>query len=104
MTKIGKALPGQLDEQARLAAARGVLAEDDLAFSVIDLADRTRAVTLMPTLFEAEHVDVEAKCAVHVGNEDHRARVPAVNNLIFHGLVRHRFLLATSGVNLYFIA
>src|SRR5437879_11448384 len=56
MAKICKPFRGQLDEQARLVSAPGVLAEDDLAFSAIDLADFARAVALMPTLFEAEQV------------------------------------------------
>jgi hypothetical protein len=89
MAKICKPFRGQLDEQARLVSAHGVLAKDNLAFSAIDLADFARAVTFMPTLFEAEHVDVETKCTVHVGDEEHRARVPAVNNLISHGLLCH---------------
>src|SRR5437867_3203410 len=89
MAKICKPLRGELDEQARFVSAHGILAEDDLAFSAIDLADFARAVAFMPTLFEAEHVDVETKCAVHVGDEEHRARVPAVNNLISHGLLCH---------------
>jgi hypothetical protein len=87
--KIRKPLRGQLDEQARLVSALGVLAEDDLAFSVIDLADRARAVAFMPSLFEAEQVDEETNCAVHVGDDEHRTRVPAVNHLIAHGLLRH---------------
>src|SRR5437016_10537878 len=48
----------------------------------------------MPTFFEAEHVDVEMKRAVHVRNEEHRTRVPPVNNLGFHGLLRHSQLTA----------
>ena len=47
----------------------------------------------MPALLEAEHVDVETQRAVHVGNEENRARVPPVNNLATYGLLRH---LATS--------
>src|SRR5213080_2871678 len=88
-TKICQPFRGQLDEQARLVSAPGVFAEDDLAFSAIDLADFARAVACMPVLFEAEQVDVETKCAVHVGDEEYRARVPAVNNLISHGLLCH---------------
>src|SRR5207244_4347523 len=59
---------------------------DALPISTIDLTDLARAVAFMPTLFEAEHVDVEMKRAVHVGNEEHRTRVPPLNNLVFHGL------------------
>ncbi len=70
MAKICKPLRGQLDEQARLVSSHGVLAEDDLAFSATDLADFARAVTFMPTLFEAEHVDVETKC-----RGSHRRRI-----------------------------
>jgi len=38
-----------------------ILAKDDLASRAINLADPARAVALMPTLLEAEHVDVEPK-------------------------------------------
>src|SRR6267378_6377234 len=93
MAKICKPFRGQLDEQARPVSARGVLAEDDLAFSVTDLADFARTVTFMPALFEAEHLDVEMKSAVHIGDEEHRARIPAVNNLICHGLLCHSQIL-----------
>ena len=88
--KICEPVRGQLDEQARLVSARDVLTEDDLAFSPSDLADLARAVTFMPTLLEAEHVDVETKRAVHVGNEEDRARVPPVDNLSSHSLLRQR--------------
>jgi hypothetical protein len=93
MTKICKPVRRQLDEQARLVSAPRVLAEDDLAFSAIDLADSARAVGFMSTLLEAEHVDVEPKCAVHVADEERRAGVPPVNNLISHGLLCHRQIL-----------
>src|SRR5258708_3741866 len=89
MAKVGQPLPGQLDEQPGLASAHGVLAEDDLAFPVIDLAHCARAVAFMPGLFEAEHVDVETNRAVHVGDEEHRAGVPAVSGLISRGLLCH---------------
>jgi hypothetical protein len=55
----------------------------------MDLADPARAVALMPTLLEAEHVDVEAKCTVHVSNEEHGTRVPAVSDLLADGCLGH---------------
>src|SRR5882724_3903910 len=85
--KLGKPVLGQLDEEPGLVSARGVLAENDLAFSTIHLADVARAVTFMPTLLESEPLKVEIKRAVHVGNEEHRARVPPLNHLAFHGLL-----------------
>src|SRR6266496_1154211 len=91
--KVCEPVRGQLDEQARLASTRGVLAEDDLAFAAIDLADRARAVAFMPAPFEAEHVDVETNGAVHVGDEEDRARVPPVNRWAARGLLRHAALL-----------
>jgi hypothetical protein len=36
-----------------------VLAEDDLAFTAIDLANRARTVACMPALLEAEHIDMK---------------------------------------------
>jgi hypothetical protein len=87
--KICEAVRGQLDEEAGLVPARGVLTEDDLALSVIDLADFARAVAFVPALLEAERVDVETKRAVDVANEENRARVPPVNNLASHCLLRH---------------
>jgi hypothetical protein len=74
--KRGESIDGQFHEQARLVSSRGILAKDDLAFRAIDLADLARAVALMPTLLEAEHVDVEPKCTVHVSNEEYGTRVP----------------------------
>jgi hypothetical protein len=47
----------------------------------------------MPTLLEAEHVDVEMKRAVHVGNEKYRTRIPPLNNLVLHGSLCHSQLL-----------
>src|SRR5437667_11380763 len=46
----------------------------------------------MPTLLEAEQIDVEMKRAVHVGNEEHRTRIPPLNNVVVHGLLRHSHL------------
>src|SRR6185312_11756327 len=71
----------QLDEQAAPVSARGVFTENDLAFAAADLADLARAIAFMPTLLEAEHVDVELKRAVHIGDEKNRARVPPVSSL-----------------------
>src|SRR5207245_7178072 len=87
--KRGESIDGQFHEQARLVSSRGILAKDDLAFRAIHLADLARAVALMPTLLEAEHVDVEAKCTVHVSNEEHGTRVPAVSDLLFDGCLGH---------------
>src|SRR3982074_1307623 len=70
--KLRKPVQGQLNEQPRPVFTRGVLAEDDLAFSAIDLADLARAVAFMPTLLEAEHVDVETKRPVHLDDAEHR--------------------------------
>jgi hypothetical protein len=36
---------------------------------VIHLADFPCTVAFVPTLLEAEHLDVEASCAIDVGNE-----------------------------------
>src|SRR5437899_2302449 len=87
--KRGESIDGQFHEQARLVSSRGILAKDDLAFRAIHLADLARAVALMPTLLEAEHVDVEAKCTVHVSNEEHGTRVPPVSNLLSDGCLGH---------------
>jgi hypothetical protein len=38
----------------------------------LNLADAARAVAFMPTLLEAEHVDLETKRADYVGNEEDR--------------------------------
>jgi hypothetical protein len=43
----------------------------------------------MPTLLEAEHVDVEPKRTVHVGNEEHGTRVPPVNDLFSDSRLGH---------------
>jgi hypothetical protein len=87
--KRGESIDGQFDEQARLVSSRGILAKDDLTFRAVDLADLARAVALMPTLLEAEHVDVEPKCTVHVSNEEHGTRVPAVSDLLADGCLGH---------------
>src|SRR5260370_2585212 len=84
--KRGESIDGQFHEQARLVSSRGILAKDDLAFRAIDLADLARAVALVPTLLEAEHVEVEPKCTVHVSNEEHGTRVPPVSDLLCDGL------------------
>src|SRR5882724_8746320 len=87
--KRGESSDGQFHEQARLVSARGFLAKDDLASRAIDLADPARAVALMPSLLEAEYVDVEAKCAVHVSNEEHGTGVPPVSDLLGDGCLGH---------------
>jgi len=87
--KRGEPVCGQLDKQAPFVAARCVFTENDLALSVIDLADLPGAVACMPSLVEAKPVDVEANRAVHVGNEENRARVPPVNRLTSRGLLCH---------------
>src|SRR5713226_10512439 len=87
--KRGESIDVQCHEQARLDSSRGILAKDDLAFRAMDLADPARAVALMPTLLEAEHVDVEAKCTVHVSNEEHGTGVPAVSDLVYDGCLGH---------------
>src|SRR5258708_22489999 len=79
----------QCHEQARLVRSRGILAKNDLASRAMDLADPARAVALMPTLLEAEHVDVEAKCSVHVSNEEHGTRVPPMSDLLADGCLGH---------------
>src|SRR6266403_4486676 len=83
--KCGESIDVQCPEQARLVCSRAILAKNDLASRAMDLADPTRAVALMPILLEAELVDVEAKCAVHVRNEEHGTRVPAVSDLLCDG-------------------
>src|SRR5882724_663975 len=87
--KCGESIDVQCHEQARLVSARGILAKDDLASRAIDLADPARAVALMPSLLEAEYVDVEAKCAVHVSNEEHGTGVPPVSDLLGDGCLGH---------------
>src|SRR5438552_5380802 len=76
----GESIDVQCHEQARLVCSRSILAKDDLASRAMDLADPARAVALMPTLLEAEHVDVEAKRTVHVRNKEHGTRVPPVSD------------------------
>jgi hypothetical protein len=68
--KICESLGSQLDKQASSVPTRGILAEDDLTLSVIDLADLSCAVAFVPTLFEAERLDVEARRAIHVRHEE----------------------------------
>src|SRR5688500_19419424 len=68
--KIGQPLGGQLDEQPSPVASFRILTENDLALSAVDLAHGSCAVVGMPALLEAEHVDVEANRAVHVGDEE----------------------------------
>src|ERR1700674_2273515 len=87
--KRGESIDGQFHEQARLVSSRGILAKDDLAFRAIDLANPARAVSLMPPLLEAEHVDVEPKCTVQVSNEEHGTRVPPVSDLLSDGCLGH---------------
>ena len=87
--KICEPVRGQLYEEASPVSARDVLTVDDLALSVIDLADFARAIAFMPALLEAEHVDLKTKRAVDVANEENRARVPPVNNLASYCLLRH---------------
>jgi hypothetical protein len=70
----------KLDEQPGFAPARAVLAENDLAFAAIYLADPSCAIACMPALLEAQHVDVEMEGAVHVCDEEDRARVPPVSS------------------------
>src|SRR4051812_35407832 len=67
--EIGEPVRGQLDEQAPFVSTCCVLTENDLALSVIDLAHVSGAIATMPSLLEAEHVDVKANRAVHVGDE-----------------------------------
>ena len=69
--------------------ARCVFAENDFAFSMIDLADRV----LMPTLLETELVDVEIQRAGHVGDKEHRTGVPPLNSLVLRGVLTHSQLL-----------
>src|SRR5882762_2608703 len=87
--KRGESIDVQCHEQARLVSSRGVLAKDELTSRAMDLADPARAVALMPILLEAEHVDVEAKCTVHVSNEEHGTRVPPVSDLLADGCLGH---------------
>jgi hypothetical protein len=55
----------------------------------MDLADPARAAALMPTLLEAELVDVEPECALHVSNEEHGTRVPPVTDFLSDGYLGH---------------
>src|SRR6266704_808283 len=87
--KRGESIDVQCHEQARLVCSSGILAKDDLASRAMDLANPARAVALMPTLLEAEHVDVEAKRTVHVSNEEHGTRVPPVSDLLADGCLGH---------------
>ncbi len=82
--KFGEPGRRELDEQAALLSTSGILAEDDLALTAIDLADPTGAVGFMPRLHEAEHADVKADGAVDVGHVEDGTRIPFVD-LIAHG-------------------
>src|SRR6185312_2528188 len=88
-TQFCKGNRRQLDEEASPVFACGVLAENDLAFAATHLADLARAIAFMPTLLEAEHVDIEPKRAVHIGDEQNRARVPSVSSLVWHDSFPH---------------
>ena len=70
-------------------AARPILAENNLALATIDLANLPFTIAAVPRLLEAEHVDVKPRCAIHVGNEEHGARIPAVNGLASPGWLCH---------------
>jgi len=87
--KVGESIRGELHVQARSISPRAVLAEDDLAFAMIDLTDGPGAVTLVPTLLKAKHVDVEANRAVQFRDEENRTRIPPMNSLVTHGLLYH---------------
>jgi hypothetical protein len=79
LLKIRKSLRGQLDEQARSVSMRLILAENDLALAVIDLADLSRAVARVPGLFEAQHLQIEARRAMHVRDEEDGPGIPPMN-------------------------
>jgi len=81
--KRGESIDVQCHEQARLVSSRGILAKDDLASHAMDLADPARAVALMPTLLEAELVDVEAKRTVHVSNEEQTVAFAMICNEMY---------------------
>jgi hypothetical protein len=91
--KICESLRSQLNKQASSISTRCVFTEDDLALSMIDLANLSCTVRFMPTLFEAEHLHVEASRAIHVGDEEDWACVPSVNNLASRSVLCHRPLL-----------
>ena len=46
-------------------------------------------IAFVPTLFEAERLDVEARRAIHVRHEEDRPGVPPVNSLASRGVLRH---------------
>jgi hypothetical protein len=71
---LGISLPYLQGTRAK-RARRGILGKNDLASRPIDLAELARAVALMPTLLEAEQVDVEPKSTAHVSNEEHGTRI-----------------------------
>ena len=79
--KIRERVRSQFDEQPSPVAARRLLAENDLTFTAIDLADPSGTVALVPTLLEPERTDVETQRAVHVSHEEDWPRVPAMNRL-----------------------
>ena len=58
--------------------------------SMIDLANFSRTVPCVPTLFEAEHIDVEACRAIHVADEEDWSCVPPVHSLVSRSVLRHR--------------
>jgi hypothetical protein len=69
--------------------SRGILAKDDLASCAIDLTHLARAITFMPTLLEAKFVDIEPQSTVHVNDEKHGTRVPAVRDYFSNGCLGH---------------
>src|SRR5260370_24446320 len=56
--KCGESIDVQCHDPARLVSSSVILSKNDLTSRAMDLADPARAVALMPTLLEAEHVDV----------------------------------------------
>ena len=64
-----QAIRRQLDEQTRPVATRSVLAENDLAVTTADLADRASAIARMPIFLKPELVDIERQRPAQTGDK-----------------------------------
>jgi hypothetical protein len=88
--KVGESIRGELHVQPRAISPRVVFAKDNLSLAMIDLTNGPDAVTLVPTLLKAKHIDVKTHRAVQFRNEENRARIPPMNSLVTHGLLYRR--------------
>src|SRR5262245_60307309 len=88
-TELSQCLWIQLDEQTPSVSSRGIMAQDDLALSAVDLADRL----FVPRFLESELIEVEAERSLDVGYEEYGSRVPLVGNLGLSGWLVHARIL-----------